>query len=81
MKTPPLNASLPNVDDGGTARLLPDEEFGASYVGAGARNNTAPISARFHTESVWTAVLTAEAFRCSLDTDDAATSYGVAQEA
>ena len=41
MKTPPLNASLPNVDDGGTARLLPDEEFGASYVGAGARNNTA----------------------------------------
>jgi hypothetical protein len=41
MKTPPLNASLPNVDDGGTARLLPDEDFGASYVGAVLGNNTA----------------------------------------
>jgi len=39
MKTPPLNAGLPNVDDGGTARLLPDEDSGASYVGA--MNNTA----------------------------------------
>ena len=28
-----------------------------------------------------TAVLTAEAFRCGLDTDDAATRYGIAQEA
>jgi hypothetical protein len=41
MKTPPPNVSLPKVDDGDTARLLPDEDFGASYVGAGARNNTA----------------------------------------
>jgi hypothetical protein len=30
--------------------------------------------------SAWTAVLTAEAFRCGLDTDDAATSDGIAQE-
>jgi hypothetical protein len=41
MKTPRLNASLTKVDDGDTARLLPDEDFAASYVGAGARNNTA----------------------------------------
>ena len=75
-----------------------DEDFGASYVGVGARNNTAdengakpPISAHhiptvccgapIGRSSAWTAVLTAKAFRCDLDADDAATSYGIAQEA